>query len=1134
MRRRGFISPPPKSGTTKSKYTGDVKDPFQTEETLKKLQPTSKQEQQDLLAIVNDLETSGNLSQAERAALTVWKTNLIADTIAPHIQRQFVSDFWAWLIGRGRPEDVKHTPWGRQSLADDPEVRAYVDLFVDKDIDFRVKLQHLSMRRPIGIKQAYLYYKYLVRDGIKEGSVFDPEFMKDWREFGNDFERARLPPDSQDWRRPQGAPHEMAPYGEVAERQAAARSAKKFIPPGFRGGKPPSPPSSSDESSSDSDDKPDKPSKHSSRPPKRQEEVDEELDLGGDSGDDDDDDKGPKDNDISKVVTELRSIVDLLRTDINNRNKPPTPSPSGPPPGPPPSDDHPRPPHPRAPPPGGKVAVQVDPAKPAPVSPDNRVVALEQQLRDLESHYSRSQTADAENKARIAALEATLGKAISDLGSGVPRTEAENALLRQQLANAQALQAEQVARIKERGDLEHELGRQKQLYEEDIRRREEAFMKALVQQKEKLSAAHKIEKEQFITSGKQHMTENAEALRAGYIRDVEAHAATTRALEQQIVAMTEAHRGQLQSLQKDHEDYRTRLEASFHANLADAVAKNNGNYEKALADMETSWRKKVADLSAPPPALVPQAIPAGKAPLPIAPQQYPAVQPQLLKRINTNLQPTREIIADAGRISIRFANPSTSGKGKSKPIPMPQSSPEKPRPTPVEVPPVATPPPAKTVAPPAMIPVQVLQPPTEKPRPAPVEVPPIATLPPVKTIPPTTIPVEEIVEIGPEDALDAKVAEIQEVAEETKVRYGSAYATILTRVGELNEIKTLEQESELLARANLNPTVFITHRAVKSMADNADDSLVEQAEQLEEGGKRDRENLDSDVEEIEREQKVQKELLDVEIEQYQSEMEAAAAEEEVAKRDAELAEQEARDAAELQRQEEELAEAEMERLAELQLRSEAEANAAQIAEYQKQQRAEAARLDEIREQIKVHSARFHERLEKSLDRRAKSKAKYEELKAKKAAALESKKRVLRPGARTAEGTFAGMAGKTPARKETPASAMRGVSSAPTGQGAAYTPGKTTSSRARGREGEVEEQAGAQRMVAVAKGKEEAEEVKEGTDSEGEETEKEKPVQKAKKKKTKIVGTQVKEALANVPAMAEVRRVKEAARVNFGK
>lgn len=185
-----------------------------------------------MLDVANALLESSQLSTEEAKGLQIWKANLLASTIGPHVKKQFVKDFWAWLLGRGTEEDVKKTPWGRQSLADDPEVEQYVSMFPTKMQEYRVKLFLLASRRPLGINECYLYYKYIVRGELPRDAsgyvVFTPEFLKDWDAFGRDFDTARK--QGQEYRRPKGSAHEMAPYGDVQEQVAKTRESSNQTP----------------------------------------------------------------------------------------------------------------------------------------------------------------------------------------------------------------------------------------------------------------------------------------------------------------------------------------------------------------------------------------------------------------------------------------------------------------------------------------------------------------------------------------------------------------------------------------------------------------------------------------------------------------------------------------------------------------------------------------------------------------------------------------------------------------------------------------------------------------------------------------------------------------------------------------
>lgn len=191
-------------------------DPLELETRLNTIQPSSAWQQKRMLEIVSALrEQTSDIPTL--AALEMWRHNIALEDAPSAIKQEFVRDFWSWLLGRGKvsDHDLKVTPWGRQSLTDDPEVSAYCDAFVERMYEFRIKLQLLKMRRPVGIQQTYLYFKYIVR-----GEAIDKaNFLADWDMFIDQFQRVGRNA-GQNYRQPGAAPHETAPYGE--QRKAAA------------------------------------------------------------------------------------------------------------------------------------------------------------------------------------------------------------------------------------------------------------------------------------------------------------------------------------------------------------------------------------------------------------------------------------------------------------------------------------------------------------------------------------------------------------------------------------------------------------------------------------------------------------------------------------------------------------------------------------------------------------------------------------------------------------------------------------------------------------------------------------------------------------------------------------------------
>lgn len=230
MRRRAIINERPRGGRPVGenvKYKAPS-DPLQVETTLKDMEPTQAQEHSKMLEVVNLLIDDPKVVGEEKKALSVWKANLLASTIGSHVKKAFVRDFWAWLVGQGTQQDVDRTFWGRRPLTDDPEVERYISLFPAKMQEYRVKLYLLANRRPIGINECFLFYKYIVRGDFKVDSGFDAEFLKDWQTFGKAYDFGRAEGD--EVQRPGGGAHETAPYGDSAKRAADDREKGNMKP----------------------------------------------------------------------------------------------------------------------------------------------------------------------------------------------------------------------------------------------------------------------------------------------------------------------------------------------------------------------------------------------------------------------------------------------------------------------------------------------------------------------------------------------------------------------------------------------------------------------------------------------------------------------------------------------------------------------------------------------------------------------------------------------------------------------------------------------------------------------------------------------------------------------------------------
>jgi hypothetical protein len=209
-------------------------DPLEKEATISQIEPIGKETSEKMMKILNRLINRGNLSRAEQKAFGFWKAQLAVENLKGAVQQEFMRDFWAWLLGRGKESDHEKTPWYRQSLTNDLEVSIYCDTFVKKRADFQIKLQLLRMRHPIGINQTFLYYKYVIRGEEPDAT----HFLDDWHLFQEEFVTARAEGQAERNMEAIEGPydgqfnaHEMAPYGggkkrEVGEKLHSNYSAK--------------------------------------------------------------------------------------------------------------------------------------------------------------------------------------------------------------------------------------------------------------------------------------------------------------------------------------------------------------------------------------------------------------------------------------------------------------------------------------------------------------------------------------------------------------------------------------------------------------------------------------------------------------------------------------------------------------------------------------------------------------------------------------------------------------------------------------------------------------------------------------------------------------------------------------------
>lgn len=199
--------------TTNQKYVVPP-DPLEKEKRLFDMVPLQTEAAKKSLKILKKLHASAREGTEKNAILTRMSM-MKMEGVDGRVVKEFVRDFSTWLLGRGKEEDHKKTPWGRQSLAFDPEVAEFVDGFVIKMKEYRLKLALIGQRVPVGINQAFLYFKFIVRGD----PITDDTFLHDYDLLLREFGVARALAGQEARNHDTG---EMAPYGQVRKDLARA------------------------------------------------------------------------------------------------------------------------------------------------------------------------------------------------------------------------------------------------------------------------------------------------------------------------------------------------------------------------------------------------------------------------------------------------------------------------------------------------------------------------------------------------------------------------------------------------------------------------------------------------------------------------------------------------------------------------------------------------------------------------------------------------------------------------------------------------------------------------------------------------------------------------------------------------
>lgn len=524
------------------------KDPFEEEDALNVMQPLDADQKKRMLEIANELIASDRVGAREKKALQIWKVSILAKGFEGIVKKEFQKDFWRWLLGRGKEEDHQKTQWYRDKLTDDIEVSHYVDSFISKYHMFRVKLKLLSMRRPIGINQTYLYFKYIVRG--KEAN--QNNFLDDWDIMIKEFDEAG---NWQEGRRPGYGPHEVRPWEPRAIEAARAENTEEKRLDSYTGNWPSGPGGQNPpkdefgDFKKDDDDKKLKP-ENETLEEASVEVVDAELDS-------EDDDTEP----MLQVVSRLDRLIDVFEQDLNNRRGNPKW----------PSDK-------------GKEEDDSEEEQSMSLSVENRA-----SFEDLSGNNL--------------ALQQYYEQQAASLREEMRRKDEENQKLVQEIReNREALNRIQNIQAIDRTGVQGNMRKLQQQLDESQRREaeirsalataqnfaaeSEAQRAQLKQQHEKTMQGQEAEMRDFVRNAQSQIDQMGQAMRAGNVSNINQQEKQIQELQELVRDVQEQAKTDLVNLNERHQTYEQAQELNFQKRILEESKKVEGAYERGYKEAE--------------------------------------------------------------------------------------------------------------------------------------------------------------------------------------------------------------------------------------------------------------------------------------------------------------------------------------------------------------------------------------------------------------------------------------------------------------------------------------------------------------------------------------------------------------------
>lgn len=173
--------PPPLPGASTVYSVGQKMTPIDADKMSVSFVLDEKERNGWVKSYIEEMMRDDTLTSEERGALSFLYQKVLAPGALSDAEKDFWLDFMWWLIGEPRKEvDFINTPWLRDKGVPDPvinipeehvnlafwhsDIAKFINAFKDLRTKFVSQVDELKIRPPGNLGEAYLYYKYVVRN----------------------------------------------------------------------------------------------------------------------------------------------------------------------------------------------------------------------------------------------------------------------------------------------------------------------------------------------------------------------------------------------------------------------------------------------------------------------------------------------------------------------------------------------------------------------------------------------------------------------------------------------------------------------------------------------------------------------------------------------------------------------------------------------------------------------------------------------------------------------------------------------------------------------------------------------------------------------------------------------------------